>query len=254
VKECTYNKSKISIFFKLYLTQRNEKLRKKYIKKFITPSECLNKYLIDNEYNSICINNPIDLFMTKIEVPKEKLTNRKLIYVGTINENKGILKFLETFIEFSKNNSFEIELFGKISTDNDEEKLNQIISQSQKVKYSGMLSNNDVIQKVQKAYAIVVPSAWMENYPTTVLEAQSNKTLVIGSNRGGIPEMLQDGKGYVFDINSKESIIETLEKIDRLSEESYLEMVNKAYNFVIKNNAYDTYLKKISNVILNTEK
>ena len=39
----------------------------------------------------------------------------------------------------------------------------------------------------------MVPSVWLENYPTVVLEAQACGVPVIASRVGGLPEMVNDG-------------------------------------------------------------
>ena len=45
IKKCTYHSSKLQLILKLYLVKRMEKLRKKILKKVISPSEKLNTYL-----------------------------------------------------------------------------------------------------------------------------------------------------------------------------------------------------------------
>ena len=75
------------------------------------------------------------------------------------------------------------------------------------------------------------------------------KTLILGSNRGGIPEMLQKGRGYVADILNYEQILEVLEKIYKLKEEDYREIVENAYHYIKKNNSFNQYTKKIVEVI-----
>ena len=57
---CTYH-NKLQLVLKLWQTKAIERLRKKIIKKFISPSECLNNMLKKYDYNSVCINNPIDI-------------------------------------------------------------------------------------------------------------------------------------------------------------------------------------------------
>lgn len=250
VKECKYHSSKISMILKLYLTKKMEKLRKKYIKQFVSPSECLNKYLLDNGYNSICINNPIEIKNRKIELDKEKFINKKFIFVGEISERKGIFKFLNVFVQFAEKNDVTIDLIGKIDTLENEKKLSKLIEKYRTINYIGYLPNEEVLKKVRQAYCLVVPSLWIENYPTTILEAQLQKTLVIGSNRGGIPEMLQNNRGYIFDINNKKDIYDILEKINILKEEEYEKIINNAYEYVCSNNSYELYKEKLQNILI----
>lgn len=247
IKTCTYHNSKLDIILKLYLTKRMEKIRKKYIKLLISPSKCLHNYLIKNGYNSVCMNNPMEV--EEIAFDKEKLLHKNFIYVGEVTEKKGIFKFLEVFSDFSKANNVKIDIMGSIYNKEDEEKLKSYTDNCSNINYLGRLDNKEVVKNVRKAYAIVVPSIWMENYPTTVLEAQTQKTLVIGSNRGGIPDMLENEKGLIFDINSKESILKVLEKVVAFNEEEYRKIVTNAYEYVSKNNSYDTYLKKLKEIL-----
>jgi len=47
---------------------------------------------------------------------------------------------------------------------------------------------------------LVVPSVWDEPLPTVVVEAFTHGVPVIGSRRGGIPELIEDGRtGLLFD-------------------------------------------------------
>ena len=96
---------------------------------------------------------------------------------------------------------------------------------------------------------MVVPSIWMENYPTTVLEGMLSKNLILGSNRGGIPDMLANSRGIIFDIEKSESVIETLDRICNMDNKEYSDIVVDAYNYTKKNNSYDTYYKRIIEVM-----
>ena len=111
------------------------------------------------------------------------------------------------------------------------------------------MSNEEVIEKMKNTYCVVVPSLWLENYPTTVLEAQSQKTIVLGFNRGGITEMLANNKGYIFDILNKNDIIKKLEIVYELEEQKYKKIVQNAYDFILNNNSNEEYAKKIIGVI-----
>jgi len=64
------------------------------------------------------------------------------------------------------------------------------------------------------ASCIVMPSVWYENFPLTVLEAFARGKPVIGSDRGGIPEMVKDGEtGYLFKPGDAVSLADRLETI-----------------------------------------
>lgn len=247
-KSCKYHSSTMLMNIKLFQLKVVEKLRKRYIKLLISPSEYLNKYLKEYGYNSVCINNPI-MLNKDTSICENKFNTKKFIYVGGINSRKGIFEFLNAFVQFSKDKDLEIDLIGKIDTNENKTKLKKILDSNTKIKYLGELNNDKALLNIKEAYCIVVPSLWIENYPTTVLEAQSNKTLVLGSNRGGIPEMLEDDRGYVFDILNVKQTIQTLEKIYKLQKEEYKKIVENAYNYVRKNNSFEEYAKKIIGVI-----
>ena len=71
---------------------------------------------------------------------------------------------------------------------------------------------------------------------------------MIGSSMGGIPEMLADDRGFVFD-NSATGLQNCLEKSYSLSQDDYLKITNKAREFTLKNNSVETYCSKIMSII-----
>lgn len=249
IKCCGKNKNKLQLRLKLMQISKVENLRKKIVTKVISPSNCLNNYLNNYEYNTICINNPINIIETTTKENIDKFSKRNFLYVGRIAEQKGIFKFLDAFIQFSKDRSVQIELIGSIDTKREQEQLEILVKKCKKIKYLGKMSNEEVIEKMKNTYCVVVPSLWLENYPTTVLEAQSQKTIVLGSNRGGIPEMLANNKGYIFDILNKNDIIKKLEIVYELEEQKYKKIVQNAYDFILNNNSNEEYAKKIIGVI-----
>ncbi|MEM6723686.1 MAG: glycosyltransferase [Bacteroidota bacterium] len=73
----------------------------------------------------------------------------------------------------------------------------QVIGQGQAVQqegvqYHGFKSPEEISTFYQSADALLFPS-WIDNYPNTVLEAQACGCPVIVLDRGGLPEMIQDG-------------------------------------------------------------
>lgn len=248
IKECEYHNSKIQLIVKLKLIKKMEKLRKKYVKKFISPSQKLNEYLTDYGYKSCYINNPMDI-KVKNEVKEKIGQTKKYIYIGMVNENKGIYKILDVYKEFSKNRDVILKIVGKCTTNEDSKKIDRYVRENPKVIYEGYKEHNEVIEELKKSDILIVPSLWMENYPTTALEGMLCKCLVIGSNRGGIPEIIGEDRGYLFEILDTKNIEETLKKTYEIEEEEYDKIIQTAYNYIINNNSYDKYYKELEETL-----
>lgn len=243
LKEC---KKDIKTLSKILLNINKNKAKKQTIKNYLCPSEKLTEYCKNNEYNIRCINNPFD-FDKFIALEKNiDFKKKTYLYYGAINKNKGVLELIDAFNLFDKNKDVQLLIAGNVSKEIENDFKNKVNGNS-KIKYLGKLEYDNMIKVLEKVYTIVVPSVWMENYPNTVLEGLSTGTFVIGSNRGGIPEMLSDNRGYTFDVTSIDDIIKTLEKSYNLSIEKYKEIVEKNKKYVKENNSFSTYYSRLMN-------
>jgi hypothetical protein len=62
-------------------------------------------------------------------------------------------------------------------------------------RYAGFLTGDALHSLVARAKVTVYPSQWPENCPLSVIESISLGTPVIGSDMGGIPELIRPGRG-----------------------------------------------------------
>lgn len=246
-QNCTYHNSKRQLLIKLYFIKLLEILRKKYIRKFISPSKKLNQHLIEFKYDSCCINNPIEE-TNKSDSKKIVFEEKKYIYVGNISKNKGIYEFMDAFSKFSKNYNVSLIIIGKPHTKNDLKKLNNKLEKCDKIRYIGSLSNQKVREEIENSFCFVAPSFCVENYPTTIMEAKLMKTLPIGSDRGGITELI-DNKNLLFDITDENSIIKCLKYTLNMKEKTYLKIVDKNYCDILENNNEKKYFDEFLRVI-----
>lgn len=71
----------------------------------------------------------------------------------------------------------------------------------------GYQSNVILDTYIREARITVCPSVWYENCPFSIMESQVRGTPVIGSNLGGIPELITDGQdGNLFECNNAEEL------------------------------------------------
>lgn len=117
-----------------------------------------------------------------------------VLYAGRIHRSKG----LETLFEAAKSlPDVAVHLCGSGPM---EERATEVASKLENVTYHGFVSE-DRLQRLRcEVDAVVVPSVWMENSPLVIYESFAMGVPVIGSDIGGIPELVQHGsQGYLFE-------------------------------------------------------
>jgi glycosyltransferase involved in cell wall biosynthesis len=79
------------------------------------------------------------------------------------------------------------------------------------VRFEGWVDAARVPDLLRAHGALVLPSVWMENSPVSVHEALAAGRPVLGSVRGGIPELVEDGaSGFLFDPLDAPSFVRAL--------------------------------------------
>ena len=78
------------------------------------------------------------------------------------------------------------------------------------VRFIGFVKTEDFLAEVD---VLVVPSLWNDPCPLVIIEAFAQGVPVIGSNRGGIPERIDEDKtGFVFAPEHPETLTAVLER------------------------------------------
>jgi glycosyltransferase involved in cell wall biosynthesis len=63
-----------------------------------------------------------------------------------------------------------------------------------RVRFHGLLGKEDVHRLMLAASVVVLPARWYENQPMVVLEALARGVPVVGSDLGGLPELVDPGR------------------------------------------------------------
>lgn len=249
-KKCLKNKG-FKVKFKYSSFKRINKYKFKSINKFICPSEALTLKCQNNNHNIECINNPFD-FSKAINYEK-KINDKKIyLYYGMIEEFKGVYKLIDAFKDFSKDKDVELHFVGKVVKP-EEERFDLAIKDIEKIKFLGYMKNDDILQKLKDVYCVVVPSLWIENYPNTVLEPMANKTLVIGSKRGGIKGMIANDN-LLFDILDDKDLLNKLEYTYFLDKDTYFDIVNNNYEKIKENNNFEKYYERLTKLFIDNKR
>lgn len=176
-------------------------------------------------------------FIDKVE-RKESEKKDYVLYFGRFSEEKGIGTLINVCKELP-DIPFVFAGTGPL-----EQKTKEVTN----INNVGFKTGSDLERLIREARFSIYPSEWYENCPFSVMESQMYGTPVLGSNIGGIPELIQVGKtGELFkagdsqELKSKirslwenvtltEEYCKNCEKIEFDDIEQYYEKLIKIYN------------------------
>lgn len=134
----------------------------------------------------------------KIKDAKKKVgwTNRFIVlFVGRLIEEKGVQELLEASALWD---SRITAVF--IGTGPLEGKIREFMSKQSNIVYLGSVANSRLPVYYSAADLIIVPSVHEEGFGRVILEALSCGTPVVGSNRGAIPEAMDESVGKLITV------------------------------------------------------
>ncbi|MDD5449329.1 MAG: glycosyltransferase [Candidatus Omnitrophica bacterium] len=119
----------------------------------------------------------------------------KIIYLGRIDWTKG-LHFVIKALKLLPEIPIELHIYGIMQDKNAEKyllSLKRAARRDKRVSFYPPVQNDKIIPLLKEYHYLIAPSIWLETGPLVVLEAFLAKVPVIGSNLGGIAELVEDG-------------------------------------------------------------
>jgi len=153
-----------------------------------------------------------------------------ILYVGRVNRYKGLHILINAFKELEHKN-IHLHVVGE---GEDMEESKKIAGFNSNIIFYGFMPDRELVELYKKANVAVVPSIWCEVFGVVIIESFKYGTPVIGSNIGGIPELVENGyNGYLFEAGNVvqlkkvlENLIENPKELKRLSDNAF-EFVKK---------------------------
>ena len=148
------------------------------------------------------------------------------LFVGRLSEEKGIETLLKAFSELP----FLLKIAGDGPLKN---KVLEAVKQYANISYIGSLTNEEVIDELLKAQALIFPSVCYEAFGLVNIEAFSNGTPVLASKIGAPESLIIDGfNGFHFESGNVDHLKEVVSRFNALS------LIEKKQ---MGNNAFDNY-------------
>lgn len=173
----------------------------KYIDCYISPSHFLkNKvkemgfpFSVEHIFN--CVN-------PEGYLPSYDSESQEIIFFGRLSHEKGLLTLINAV------NGLNISL-NIVGDGPQKRELEQYLLEKEinNVKLLGHKKGGELYSLVKRALFVIVPSEWYENNPRSVIEAFALGKPVIGSNIGGIPELVKEGEtGLLYEMGDVDGL------------------------------------------------
>lgn len=222
-------------------------LERRLIDRHLAPSARLTEYLRDFGYDAHQLRNP-----ETVRADGACTDDGFFFFIGRLSEEKGAQMLVEAVstlrddnlgvdVKIAGSGPLEPELRGRVDELDDDA-----------IELLGYVSDEEKRSLLERARAVIVPSIWMENYPTVVLEAMAYGKPVIGSDRGGIGEMVTTGyNGLLYSATEPDQLAS---HIKRLAEDGprAREMGENGREWLAENSSEELFGRKIRGIFHDT--
>jgi len=211
----------------------------RHLAAIICPSQFVRDQLLKGGYKTRLIYVPTPV--RPLESVSPPGSSDYVLYYGVLLPHKGLTTLLDAAKLVP---DIPIKIAGRGAM---EPELRRMIDESslEDVSLIGFRTPQELLELLGHCRFSVTPSVWPENSPLSVLESFASGRAVIGSDIGGIPELIEDGvHGYVVPPGNAEALAERMRALwnDRLTA---LEMGRNAHEMVKQKHSEEVYLKSL---------
>jgi glycosyltransferase involved in cell wall biosynthesis len=115
-------------------------------------------------------------------------------FLGRVDPSKGVAELVNAFLGLPAG-SAHLHIAGRGPRDY-VERVRTMAAGRTEIHWLGFVRPEALLSQID---VLVVPSLWQDTAPTVVLEAIACGIPVLGSKRGGIPELVPHGGGWIYD-------------------------------------------------------
>lgn len=166
-----------------------------------------------------------------------------IIYVGNVKKSKGLITLLKA-MDYIKNSNLKLYIVGNNKNFRNVDKSIDSYLENKNVKFSGRISDDELIDLVKHAKFLIQPSFY-EGFGSTPIEAINLGTRPIISNIEVFREVYQDTCAIFFDVNDYKDLADKILNSDYKFE--FDPSINEKYN-------YKNYANIIYNELSRMEK
>ena len=166
----------------------------------------------------------------------EKDGKKHILFVGTVCDWKGcgdLADACKLLADSGEIGDVQLDLVGKTGAYADE--LNAKYGKEKWFHLVGKLPREEVMKRYAQADVVCFPS-WWENMPMVCIEAMLCRAVVIGSNSGGMSEIIEDGKsGFLMTPRDPMMLADKIKEVCMLPMEAKENVRKEAHERIMQN-------------------
>ena len=244
---------------------RRRKFMNRYVlsqtKKILAVSGAVKNDIIKNNPsinpdNIINIGNSID-YNKFSQITKEPDLKQKMFgfekesfvfaTAGRLTQTKGQVNLIKAFAQVKKDMpNAKLVIAGDGQLRDELENLTNQLGLGQDIYFAGRVE--DMLSFYSAIDVFVLPSI-AEGLPRSLLEAMACETYCIGSDAGGIPEILDNGKlGKIVPAKNLQALSEAMIKIMQMPEKEKTQILQEVKKYVRENYSHGVVIKKLEKI------
>ena len=210
----------------------------------LSPSQYLESFLMKNG-----LERPVSILPNFVLNPPDDVPDLAeedfFFYAGMLEEIKGISSLLKVFQRIDR----KLVIAGNGSL---QDSVKRAAANRRNISYVGWLERKKLYSYYTKANAFILASRCPENSPLTVLESYSVGTPALGSDIGGIPEIIGEvDRNLLFQPGDIDEIAEKITSFSRYLYDKA--QIKKHFYARFSSNHYvDRYLQLVEGVLENS--
>jgi glycosyltransferase involved in cell wall biosynthesis len=153
---------------------------------------------------------------------EQAASSLKVVFLGRLDPTKGIHILIQAICS-NPNLAVHLDIYGISqgeANDHYQKTLRALVGTDSRIQFKLPISSEEIIPTLANYDLLAVPSQWLETGPMVLLEAFAARVPVIGSNLGGIAELIHHGiNGILVDPMSVEAWRESFRNLSQNRDE-----------------------------------
>lgn len=217
----------------------NVKKLQRYVDYFICPSSFIKRQMLkaglqEAKLKVVCnFVDPVKLEQlknTEVSSSREEF----YVYVGRLSEEKGVA----TLLKAASRLPYKLKLLGGGPL---YDGFVENYGKYEQIEFLGHQSAENVATILSKAKFLVLPSEWYENNPLSIIEALCAGVPIVGANIGGIPELIDEASGEVFESGNEEDLQRAITRIMQSDKYNYAQIAETSQDRF----SFETHFKQL---------